>query len=178
MSKKTYSKEKSLDKNNNPNLVPRILLPIEDLEMSEGRVVLDLITASLQQQEFIKEDSSLLMTGTDQPRLEQAIKDGIVFAATPDQIIELEDQGSGNSPFASARNETDLDQNPLIVVWDAEKLSQMSYSERQVNGNPDMAYEPLEGATIQDALVAVMEFIPESDIVKHVATVGKVAILS
>ena len=117
------------------------------------------------------------MTGTDQPRLEQAIKDGIVFAATPDQIIELEDQGSGNSPFASARNETDLDQSPIIVVWDAEKLSQMSYSERQVNGNPDMAYEPLEGATIQDALVAVMEFIPESDIVKHVATVGKVAIL-
>ena len=160
--------------------IPLLFMAVEDLEYRDENELLDLLIAKAAEGSaaFGKEidPSTVLLTGTEDPRLEKAIEDNLVFAATIEQTRGMIKYSDGNSPLASARTQTEQGQNPVIAMWDGAKLENLGFShDVVVDGNPDYAYRSPDG-DLKTALVGIIEFIPEAKLQKFADTVGKVAI--
>lgn len=164
----------------NQQKIPLLFMAVEDLEYKDEVDLLDdliaRVTKGASEVGVTIDPATLLLTGTEDPRLKRAIKDNIVFAASVEQTKKMIEYSDGNSPLASARTETEQGQNPVVAVWDGAKLENLGFSrDVSVEGNPDYAYRSPDD-NLRGALVGIVEFIPEDKLQKFAGTVGKVAI--
>ena len=173
------TKEHVLDSDSQPK-IPLSFMAVEDLEYKDEDRFLDDLLAMVQESarevDIEIDPETILLTGTEDPRLKKAVQDNLVFAATLDQTRDMIKYSDDNSPLASARKQTEHGQTPMIAVWDSTKLRNLEYDQDfVVDGNPAYAYQSPDG-NLRGALVGIVEFIPEQRLQKMAGKVGKVAI--